>query len=465
MSRSSRRLLFLRSTPQVRCYSAPVEHSIPLNKQRYVPDSGTYPKGFVVSGVHVGVKPGTSKLDLALVISEKPCVAACVKTSNKVKAAPVELNTKILAQKKGRGVRGVVINSGCANAVTGDRGLQDATAMVEKVDTCLPTLHNATPGPSTLVMSTGVIGQHLPIQKILEGVPKAVSSLDGSHDSWLKAARAICTTDTFPKLMSTTFSLPSSPSVSYSLAGIAKGAGMINPKMATLLGVLCTDAPIHHSMLRDCLKQIVDQSFNAISIDTDTSTNDTVALFANGAAGGEVISRESSDDGQAFLAACLPFAKSLAQLVVRDGEGASKYIEIRVRNAADSRSAKAIATSVAGSSLVKTAMYGQDANWGRILCAIGNAGHYRSDIDPSRISLAFVGRDGSELVCLVNGVPQDMDEVRAKKLLQEEDIQLSIDMGGGRTGNGRGTFEFWTCDFSHGKPPLCSTIWGSIDVW
>lgn len=453
MAHSSKQKLLTRSFRLVRFYSAPTDHSVPVRKQKYVPSSGNYPQGFLVSGTHVGVKPGSSKLDLALLVSERPCVATSVFTQNRVKAAPVLACSNLLAKTKGRGVRSVIINSGCANAVTGEGGLRDANDMAEKVKDCLPPCSDGSSDNGALVMSTGVIGQRLPIQKILNGVPEAVSALDSSHESWLMAARAICTTDTFPKLLSTTFSLPSSPGVTYSMAGMTKGAGMIHPNMATLLGVLCTDAPIEAKALAETLRNATRSSFNCISVDHDTSTNDTVALLANGAAGGNKVTHLNSDDGLAFLAVCTNFAKNLAQLVVRDGEGATKFIHLHVKNAMTAASAYKVARSVAISPLVKTAMYGQDANWGRILCAVGNTplGSHGKHFDLGRVSVAFMDKVGSSLSLLTNGEPQEVDEERAKSILQEEDIRIEIDLGGGPKRDGKASTDFWFCDFSHGK--------------
>jgi len=243
---------------QVRSYSAPVDGSIPETKLKYVPTSGTYPKGFLVSATHVGVKPSNTRFpDLALIASETPCSAAAVFTRNKFQAAPVTVSREVLLKGKGEGIRSIIINSGCANAVTGKRGLEDAASMAEAVNRLQPT-----PAPnSSLVMSTGVIGQRLPIQRILDAVPKAISSLDSSHGSWLATARSICTTDTFPKLLSRTFTLPSSPGVTYSLAGMTKGAGMIHPNMATLLGIICTDAPVPARELQNLLVYAAQRSF------------------------------------------------------------------------------------------------------------------------------------------------------------------------------------------------------------
>ncbi|KAL2220036.1 Arginine biosynthesis bifunctional protein ArgJ beta chain [Thermoascus aurantiacus ATCC 26904] len=435
---------------QVRCYSAPLDMVIPASKKKYIPTSGTYPKGFAVSGTHVGVKASNTKFpDLALISSETPCSAAAVFTTNKFQAAPVQVSKDTLRKRQGRGIRSVVINSGCANAVTGKGGLEDAVNMAAKVDEC-----NGLDEPSTLVMSTGVIGQRLPIQKILNMIPFAHANLSSTHEAWLTTARAICTTDTFPKLISRTFTLPSSPGRTYSLAGMTKGAGMIHPNMATLLGVLCTDAPIEPSPLQSLLTHAVSRSFNSISVDGDTSTNDTVALLANGAAGGAPISSTTSDDYAAMQDILTSFAQSLSQLIVRDGEGATKFVTVRVQNSPDYESARRIASTIARSPLVKTALYGRDANWGRILCAIGYAqGVAPGTVVPERTSVSFKPVDGSpELKLLVNGEPEAVDEDRASRILQDEDLEIVVDLGGGEKGEqGLGGEEavYWFCDFSH----------------
>lgn len=444
-------------TMQARHLSAPMDGAIPAGKQKYVPESGTYPKGFLASGSHVGVKASNKNFpDLALIASEKPCSAAAVFTKNKVRAAPVTVSQEVLRERSSQGIRAVVINSGCANAVTGKRGIEDASAMTRVVDECLrPRIPLAEPS-RTLVMSTGVIGQHLPIQRILSGIPIAHSILSSAHSSWLDAARAICTTDTFPKLLSRNFTLPSSPNTTYALAGMTKGAGMIHPNMATLLGILATDATIPADILSPLLTYAIDRSFNAISIDGDTSTNDTVAILANGAAGGPRMSSTSSADYLAFRDILTTFAQHLSQLVVRDGEGATKFVRVRVTAAPCFEDAKRVAASVARSPLVKTALYGKDANWGRILCAVG----YTDGVSPEalqleRMSVSFVPTDGSPpLLLLARGEPQNPDETRAAQILAHEDLEICVDLGA-TTDTGASDPEgteasYWFCDFSHG---------------
>jgi glutamate N-acetyltransferase / amino-acid N-acetyltransferase len=323
--------------------------------------------------------------------------------------------------------------------------------------TSLLSPNDTSHGPNTLVMSTGVIGQRLPIQKILNGIPAAHSAIASTHQSWLTTARAIMTTDTFPKLLSTTFTLPSShhSGTTYSLAGMTKGAGMIHPNMATLLGILCTDAPIAPSALQPMLKSAVNQSFNSISIDGDTSTNDTVAILANGAAAPSPstpsITSSSSPDYTAMQDVLTRFAQQLAQLVVRDGEGATKFVQLSIRNATSYEDAKLIASSIARSPLVKTALYGRDANWGRILCSIGYTQNLSSNaVVPEKTSVSFVptsnskSKDEGELKLLVKGEPQSVDEERAARLLEDEDLEVVVDLG-----TGGEECVFWTCDLSH----------------
>lgn len=449
---------------QTRHYSAPLDGFILATKQKYVPRTGTYPKGFLVSGTHVGVKASNTRFpDLALLTSEQPASAAAVFTQNIFQAAPVTVSRNILKKRSGEGIRSVIINSGCANAVTGKGGLEDATSMAESLDGLLP---DSSSPDSTLVMSTGVIGQRLPIKKILQAVPKAVSNLDNSHYSWLTTARSICTTDTFPKLLSMTFCLPSSPYSMYSIAGMTKGAGMIHPNMATLLGVLCTDAPIPASVLQPLLTYAVERSFNAISIDGSTSTNDTLAILANGAAGGRLVTSHTSQDGVEMQRVLTDFMQQLSQLVVRDGEGATKFVRVRVINSPSFPDTKLIASSIARDPLVKTALYGKDANWGRILCAIGYTQGLSSPntVVAARTSVAFVPTDGSApLKLVVNGEPEAVDEMRAAQILAREDLEILVDLGGGGDGTGTQEASYWFCDFSHEyggfTPDLDRTNW------
>lgn len=430
--------------PRLRTYASWSKNDVPTPKQKYVPESGTYPRGFSVNGIHVGVKASNKDApDLAIIASEEPCAAAAVFTKNRFQAAPVVASRDTLKARKGEGVRGVVINAGCANAVTGQGGLDDARSMAATLDGCFS--QRASPS-SSLVMSTGVIGQRLSISKILDGIPKAYASRDSHHESWLSAARGICTTDTFPKLLSATFTTPSSPNTTYRLAGLCKGAGMIHPNMATLLGIICTDAPVAADALHSALTYAVDRSFNSISVDGDMSTNDTIALLANGAGGGSKLTSSEGQDYIAFRDALTNFAQRLSQLVVRDGEGATKFVRVRVTSARSFDAAKKVASTIARSPLVKTALYGKDANWGRIVMATGcTEGLNPEDINPENTSVSFVPVDGSsELKLLVKGEPEAVDEVRAAQILDQEDLEIRVDL---HTGTEEASY--WFCDFSH----------------
>ncbi|KAI1305608.1 arginine biosynthesis bifunctional protein ArgJ [Xylaria venustula] len=411
------------------------------------PNAFKYPKGFRVSGTIVGVKPNnTSKLDLAFITSQSPCSAAAVVTKTKFQAAPITFCRQLL-DSHGSQIRGVIINSGNANAVTGPGGLSDAVAMSKAAS------HYLGADSSALVMSTGVIGQRLPIDKIVDGVPAAHEALGDSDMHWLDCATAICTTDTFPKLKAKTFTLPSSPSIEYRIAGMTKGAGMICPNMATLLGVIATDAPIAVPALQAALRAATDKSFNSISIDNDMSTNDIVAVLANGAAGGSEVTAENKADFEAFQTVLTDLATDLAKLIVEDGEGATKFITVRVTDALSEAGARQIAATVAQSSLFKTAMYGKDANWGRIVASAGSAfvrpGQAQvddaPDLNPDTTSVSLVPADGSkELKLLVNGRPESVDEERAAEILQLDNIEVVVSLG---TGSHEAVH--WTCDLSH----------------
>lgn len=417
---------------------------------KYVPSTGSYPKGYKVGAVHCGVKAKNEALDLSLITSDEPCNAAAVFTTNKFKAAPVQLSKKVLHESQGANIHSIVINSGCANAVTGEKGYKDAETIVNAVDSAFD--HNKLAHQSSLIMSTGVIGQLLPLQKVLAGVDAIASArnsvLGDLHEHWLNCAKGIMTTDTFPKLVSKSFFINGRE---YRLAGLSKGAGMICPNMATLLGYFVTDVPIAPSALKSILKYAVDRSFNCISVDGDMSTNDTIAALSNGSAddGNIEAITESSPHYNTVRDEVTQFAKQLSQLVVRDGEGATKFVTIKVTDGSSYEVAKKIASSIANSSLVKTALYGKDANWGRILCAVGYAdlgAEHEKEVVPAKTSVSFVPVDGSTpLKLLVNGEPQKVDEQRASEILESEDLQIVVNIG---TGKGQEA-SFWTCDLTH----------------
>ncbi|KAG9044450.1 hypothetical protein FS837_008123 [Tulasnella sp. UAMH 9824] len=419
----------------------------------------SFPQGYLATGLHCGIKKhkDTSKPppnDLGVVLSTSPRTssAACF-TLNAFKAAPVVVSGEVLAITQGR-ARALVVNSGCANAVTGKQGMQDAWDMVRTTD-CLVATHGDGAAGSvenqTLVMSTGVIGQLLPTEKILQGIGKASSSLTGGFKSWEALARAFMTTDTFPKLRARTFDLNGT---TIRFAGIDKGAGMIHPKMgppgpphATLLGLIATDAAVSPKSLQSALTWAVDRSFNSISVDGDMSTNDTIIAFANGASGMETeIDEETNPQGyKIFRDELTSFAVDLAKLVVRDGEGATKFVTVSVEGATSYTDAHKIASTVSASSLVKCALYGEDANWGRILCAVGYTSSLSTPIDPTKISLSFIPADGTEpLKLLTKGEPEIVDEVRAKQILEQEELEIRIELGLGKE-----NAQYYTCDLSH----------------
>ncbi|SCZ87573.1 BZ3500_MvSof-1268-A1-R1_Chr2-2g05039 [Microbotryum saponariae] len=422
-----------------------------LKSQRFAfdPTAAKFPLGFVATGLHCGVKKDPSRLDLGVIISDRPCSAAGTFTRNAFVAAPVVVSKEVLA--KGRGIaRGLVVNSGCANAVTGSQGLKDARAMSDQLDSFLGE-SNSSSATGTLVMSTGVIGQLLPIKKILNGITSSTATLGSTHSAWLDAAKAFMTTDTFPKLRTRSFEVGGKE---VRMVGIDKGAGMIHPNMgpphATLLGMIATDAAVTPASLQDALTYAVDRSFNSISVDGDMSTNDTIVVLANGASGSVEISEKATPDEYVkFRDQLTDFAAELAQLVVRDGEGAEKFVKItaKVRSRYGSptyEAAHKIASTISTSALVKCAMHGEDANWGRILCAVGysNPGF---DIDPTKVTVSFVPVDGSaELKLLVNGEPEQVDEARASEILKSEDLAIQVDLGLGDE-----SATYWTCDFSH----------------
>ncbi|KZT59830.1 putative glutamate N-acetyltransferase precursor [Calocera cornea HHB12733] len=412
--------------------------------------------------------PGAHDLGLIVSTAERTSAAACF-TRNVFKAAPVLLSQDVLAKSGGRAAA-VVVNSGCANAVTGKQGLEDARDMARTVDAlrAARTADASPPAPAaqTLVLSTGVIGQPLPITNVLNGIALAHANLGAGFDSWQGAARAFMTTDTFWKLRARSFTLGGTK---VRIAGIDKGAGMIHPNMgpppapaaphATLLGVIVTDAAVAPAALQAALTYAVERSFNSISVDGDMSTNDTILLLANGASGMErELQLPPASDADADPDAAHPdaalylhfrdeltaFATELAKLVVRDGEGATKFVTVSVEGARTFQDAHAIASAISTSSLVKTALYGEDANWGRILAAVG-AAHVSAPPDPARVSVSFVPSDGSEeLKLLVAGEPEKVDEARAKEILQREDLEIRVVLG-----QGEESAKYYTCDLSH----------------
>jgi len=325
------------------------------------------PLGFKVWGIHCGIKK--LKKDLGLIYSEKKANASAVFTTNKVKAAPVILSMKNIKDNE---IQAVIVNSGNANACTGEKGYSDAISMAEKTAQILNLQSE-----DVFVSSTGVIGVPLPIEKILNGIESFSKNTDLSAEDLLSFAESIMTTDTFPKINSTQVVIGGKK---ITITGIAKGSGMIHPNMATMLSFILTDANITKSALNKALKHSVDDSFNMITVDGDTSTNDTVLILANKQAKNEEIT-EFSHDYKLFQKALYEVVENLAKKIVIDGEGATKFLEVQVKNSKTKEDAKLISRSIAKSNLVKTAIHGEDANWGRVLAAAGYSG---GNFDPDK---------------------------------------------------------------------------------
>ena len=382
------------------------------------------PRGFTFAATHCGLKK--TKLDLAILVSETPASAAAVFTTNRVKAAPV-IASQLNLRKSKRRMRGVIVNSGNANCCTGSEGLGAAAATTLKVARELGRLDPS----QILVCSTGVIGVPLRWQKIVNAVPQLVRARKSSTGAFELFARAIMTTDTHPKWASAKCRVSGKE---VRIAGCTKGAGMIHPNMATMLAFIATDAAISPAMLARALRSTVATTFNAITVDGDTSTNDTVALLANGESGALAITREN-DDWKKFRAALESVCKSLALQIVADGEGAQRVIEVEVRGAPSDRAAKQIALTIANSPLVKTALAGADPNWGRILAAAGRAG-VAFDFERADITLAGLK------VCR-RGRENPFDERIAHRKMLAKYVPIVVDLR-----SGRGHARVWTCDFT-----------------
>ncbi|MBP2651517.1 MAG: argJ [Firmicutes bacterium] len=380
------------------------------------------PQGFKAAGVKAGIKK-SGKEDVSIIYSEVPAAVAAMFTTNAMAAAPVIVSRQ--AVQNGT-IQAVAVNSGCANASTGEQGLIDAKTMAEVAATALGIAKD-----EVIVASTGIIGVNLPMDKVTAGIKKAAGEL--SKDGYAKALKGIMTTDTFEKECAYEFELNGK---AVRIAGIAKGAGMIHPNMATMLCFITTDAAISPAVLKEALNEAVNLSFHMITVDGDTSTNDMISVLANGKAGNKLIDAKASSDYQKFVAMLKQVCIHLAKQVVQDGEGATKFLEITVRGATDFADAKVVAMAVAKSPLVKTAFFGQDPNWGRILCAVGYSG---AKVDQTNTTLALGG-----ITIVKGGVDSKPDIHALNKVMGEREIKVEIELG-------QGTAEatVWTCDFSY----------------
>lgn len=381
--------------------------------------------GFTASGIHCGIRKNKTKKDLSLIYSEQLASAAAVYTTNLVKGAPLTVTKKHIANGK---AQAVICNSGNANTCNAN-GIEIAEGMSELVAQQLNI--NA---EDIVVASTGVIGQPLDLEPIAAGIPSLAKAL--SKDGGADAAEGIMTTDTVQKEIAVEFTLGGK---TCKIGGIAKGSGMIHPNMATMLVFITTDAAISPAMLQKALSSDIANTFNMISIDGDTSTNDMVVVLANGMAGNKEITADDADFAE-FMKALNTVTVHLCRMIVSDGEGATKMLECSVCGAKDIDTAKTVAKSVVCSSLLKAAMFGADANWGRVLCAIGYSG---ADLDVSKIGVSFKSCKGEIVVCQ-NGAGVDFSEEKAKEILLERDIEIAVTLGDGNAAS-----TAWGCDLTY----------------
>ncbi|MTT31940.1 bifunctional ornithine acetyltransferase/N-acetylglutamate synthase [Terrilactibacillus sp. BCM23-1] len=377
------------------------------------------PKGFQSGGLHCGLK--YKNLDLGWIYSEYPAVATAVFTTNAFQAAPLVVTKDSI--QNGHLLQGVIVNSGNANACTGEKGLSDAYAMRKLFADHVHLSEN-----HVGVLSTGVIGVQLPMDKIEQGI-ESIKLEDSDAGSFEKA---IITTDTMTKHLAVQMEIDGK---TVTIGGAAKGSGMIHPNMATMLGFITTDANIDAASLDFALKEITNQTFNMITVDGDTSTNDTVVLMANGAAQNKVLSKEHPE-WPTFIKGLTYVSEQLAKKIARDGEGATKLVEVQVTGAKDDTSAKAISKTIVGSSLVKTAIYGTDPNWGRIVCAIGYSGE---PLDPSKVSVAL-----GDISIFEKGTPTSYSDAEAKTYLEQENVVIKVDLA-----DGTGKATAWGCDLTY----------------
>ncbi len=387
----------------------------------------TAAKGFVAAGVYAGIKK--KRKDMALVYSTVPAVAAGTFTTNVVKAAPVKWDMKLIKEKGN--VQAVVLNSGVANACTGSLGEENNEKMANAVAQALNIPVNA-----VLTASTGVIGKHLPIDVICEGAKLLQAELADTREAALLAAEAIMTTDSISKEAAVSVVIGGKK---VTIGGMSKGSGMIHPNMATMLGVVTTDVAISQELLQEAVSADVKETFNMISIDRDTSTNDSLIVLANGLAENNTIT-EKNEDYEIFVKALNYVTKTLAKMMAGDGEGATKLLEVTVQGASTKEQAVILSKSIITSSLVKTAVFGNDANWGRILCAMGYAG---VDFDPEAVDLYIQSVEG-KLKLVENGIATDYSEEIATKILSAKEVCALADIKMGKE-----SATAWGCDFTY----------------
>lgn len=385
-------------------------------------------KGFKTAGINVGIKPNNTKRDMAMIFSSSPCVTAATFTTNQVKAAPVKWDYKVVHECESS--QAVVINTGIANACTGEEGYGYCEEMARQTGEVLGIV-----GDSVLVASTGVIGQQLPMEKIKEGIEKLAPVLSDNKEEAIHAAEAIMTTDTVPKQVAVEIEVGGKTAY---IGGMCKGAGMIHPNMATMLCFITTDVNIDKALMQEALSDIVKNTFNMISVDGDTSTNDTVLVLANGLCGNSKITAKN-EDYKTFYEALNYIMEELSKKIAGDGEGATCLFEVKVVNARSVEQAKVLAKSIVTSNLTKAAIFGHDANWGRILCAMG---YSNARFNPDVVDIYFESEEGNVKI-VENGRATDYSEEFATKVLSAKKVTAIADIK-----QGAESATAWGCDLT-----------------
>ena len=388
----------------------------------------TAAKGFKAASCEAGIKY-ENRLDMAMVVCDKPCVSAGAFTTNVVKAACVQWDKKLVDEDND--LQAIVINTGIANACTGKEGFDICRAEAETVKEMLDI-----PEISVAVGSTGVIGMQLPVDRITAGIKKMSTLLSSEKSAGTSASKAIMTTDTVNKETAVTFTVGGKE---VTLGGMSKGSGMIHPNMCTMIGILTTDLCIERSLLKEALRTVIKDTFNMITVDGDTSTNDTVLILASGLAGNAIIDKKGPDY-DTFVEALFHVCRTLARKMAADGEGASKLFTASVKNAKSKDDARTLARAIVGSNLSKAAVFGCDANFGRFLCAMGYSG---VDFDQNDVQMAFVSGE-DKLPVFDKGEPVPFDEDKAKELLSRPEVIVSVNMN-----EGDAEADAWGCDLTY----------------
>lgn len=396
---------------------------------RMIEGGVTAPRGFRASGVRAGVKPGKEEKDMAMIVSDVPAVSAGVFTKNVVKAAPVQMDQKLV--KEYGTARAVVVNSGNANACTGKQGMEHVEATMEEAARVLSVKKE-----EVLVCSTGVIGQQLPMEVILQGVDKLAGELSRLPEGAEAAAEAILTTDTHKKQVALRMDIGGKEVV---IGAMCKGSGMIHPNMGTMLSFVTTDAAITKEMLARALSHVAEDTFNMVSVDGDTSTNDTVLVLANGLAGNPLIEREDENE-RLFREGLFVVCQSLAKQIAGDGEGCTRLFEVTAQGAATRAEAKCLAKSIVSSSLTKAAVFGKDANWGRILCAMGYSG---AIFDPEKVDI-FLESGNGKIQLVGEGTAADYSEEEAAHILSANPVKAYVNVH-----QGKEEATAWGCDLTY----------------